>query len=261
MPARRDQVCLTIAVAPGTTRNATPCAYVHRYRLPHAQDTREGHATPPSTTVRRSGRGRSADQRPLAERCIRAAARGRRTIRVGMVRCRSRDRRGRFRARLRRFRHRATLPLLLEAAHHVRLMRRAEHLGLFDDEEERWYEEHVDDDDEVVWDPPTIPDRVLIAMRSGQESERVVPGSVVWRSVWQAFGRNRELWMSLVLLGQAIEHSARRIGQCGPDRRCGGRRCAPRGRARRWSPVGGVTRLRVTSIVPERSKKHGECQT
>jgi hypothetical protein len=111
----------------------------------------------------------------------------------------------------------APSPLLLEAAHQVRLMRRAERRGLFDDEEERWYDEHADAD-AAVWERPSIPDRVLAAMRSGQESERLVLGSVVWSAVWRAFGRDRECWMPLVHLGLAVERllvelaSAIRIG-------------------------------------------------
>jgi hypothetical protein len=111
-------------------------------------------------------------------------------------------------------------PLLLEAAHQVRLMRRAERRGLFDDEEQQWYDEHADDDDDddAVWERPSIPDRMLAAMEHGQESERLVHGSVVAVAVWSAFGRDRECWMPLVHLGVAMEHllvelaSAIRIG-------------------------------------------------
>lgn len=108
-------------------------------------------------------------------------------------------------------------PLLLETAHHVLLMRRAQRLGLFDEEEERWYDEHIADDD-TVWESPSIPDRVLAAMRHGQESERIVPGSILARATWHAFGRDRECWLSLVRLDMTIQRlvvelaSAIRIG-------------------------------------------------
>jgi hypothetical protein len=111
----------------------------------------------------------------------------------------------------------APSPLLLEVAHQVRLMRRAERRGLFDDEAERWYDEHADDDD-AVWEPPSVADRVLAAMRFGQESERIVLGSVVWSVVWGAFGRDRACWVPLMHLCIAMEHllvelaSAIRIG-------------------------------------------------
>lgn len=107
-------------------------------------------------------------------------------------------------------------PLLLETAHRVRLMRRAEQRGLFDDEEERWYEEHPDDD--AVWESPSIPDRVIAAMQHGQEAERVVPGSVVEHAVWRALGRPCDRLMQVVRLGVATERlvaelaSAIRIG-------------------------------------------------
>ncbi len=108
-------------------------------------------------------------------------------------------------------------PILLEVAHQVRLMRRAENTGLFDHEEERWYEEHADDDD-ALWQPPSIPDRVIAAMQHGPESGRVVSGSVIEHAVWCAFGRPREQVIQVVRLGMTIERlvvelaSAIRIG-------------------------------------------------
>lgn len=95
-------------------------------------------------------------------------------------------------------------PLLLETAHCVRLMRRAECRGLFDQEEEEWYDEHADDDD-AFWEPPSIPDRVIAAMQHGQESERIVPGSVVALAVWRAFGQDPGCLTSLVHLCITIE--------------------------------------------------------
>ncbi|MDW3214971.1 MAG: hypothetical protein R8G01_13290 [Ilumatobacteraceae bacterium] len=107
--------------------------------------------------------------------------------------------------------------LLLETAHRVRLMRCAESTGVFDEEEERWYDEHADDDD-AVWEPPSIPDRVIAAMQHGPESGRVVLGSAVGRAVWCAFGRPRDQLIQVMRLGMTIERlvvelaSAIRIG-------------------------------------------------
>ena len=50
-------------------------------------------------------------------------------------------------------------PALLEIAHELRLVRRAEDDGVFADEEEQWYEEHGDDAE--PWDPPRPPARVV----------------------------------------------------------------------------------------------------
>ena len=109
-------------------------------------------------------------------------------------------------------------PLLLESAHHVRLMRRAERRGVFDEEERQWYDDHADDD-EAWWEPPSIPDRVIAALQHGQESERVVMGSIVAQTAWRAFGRDLECWMSLIHLNLTIQRlvvelaSAIRIGE------------------------------------------------
>lgn len=102
-------------------------------------------------------------------------------------------------------------PLLLEAAHHVRETRRAEQLGQFDDEEERWYELHDDDEDgddeddgDAWWDPPTITDRVLAAMAAGQESDRLLDGAVVSRAVSRALDLPIEQWLSLIDLDVTV---------------------------------------------------------
>lgn len=95
-------------------------------------------------------------------------------------------------------------PLLLEAADHVRETRRAEHLGRFDDEEEHWYDEHGDDPD-AFWEPPTTTDRVLAAMASGQESDRLVDGVVVSRVALRALDLPIEQWVSFVQLGMTMK--------------------------------------------------------
>lgn len=95
-------------------------------------------------------------------------------------------------------------PLLLEAAHHLRLMRRAEHLGHFDDEEQEWYDEHADDDD-AYDEPPTLPQRVLASMAHGQEAERLATDSVLLRMLARARPPDRDSWYSRVRLGMTLE--------------------------------------------------------
>lgn len=55
-------------------------------------------------------------------------------------------------------------PALLEIAHELRRVRRAEAQGGFDDEEEDWYERHGGDDDAEPWEPPTLPERVVASL-------------------------------------------------------------------------------------------------
>ncbi|MEJ7801557.1 MAG: hypothetical protein WKF60_13620 [Ilumatobacter sp.] len=96
-------------------------------------------------------------------------------------------------------------PLLLEAAHHVRLVRRAEALGLFDDEEADWYEEHADDDS-ARWESPLIPDRVLVALGTGQHSDQLASGEVVTAQVARQFGPcSPTLWIEIRVMW-ALEH-------------------------------------------------------
>jgi hypothetical protein len=108
-------------------------------------------------------------------------------------------------------------PLALEAAHHVRMMRRAERDGGFDEEEARWYQEHEDDD--AVYDPPRIATRVLDAMACQQEHDRLVTGDVVAVAAWRAFDTERELLVPVVKLGISMKRlvlelaDAVRIGQ------------------------------------------------
>lgn len=83
-------------------------------------------------------------------------------------------------------------PLLLEAVDHLRAVRRAAHLGHFDDWEsadDHWCdvcagEDCRCDDLDVGGDPPMLCDRVLDAMSVGQESNRLLDGirfdSLVW---------------------------------------------------------------------------------
>lgn len=94
-------------------------------------------------------------------------------------------------------------PLLLEAAHRVRETRRAERRGDFDDEEDRWYELH-DDDDDAVWEPPTITDRVLDDLAAGQEADRLVDGAVVSRVVVRALDLPIEQLLPAIGLGSAV---------------------------------------------------------
>ena len=99
-------------------------------------------------------------------------------------------------------------PLVLEAAFHVRETRRAERRGDFDDEEEHWYDEHGDDDgddDGPVWEPPTITDRVLAAMASGQEADRLVDGAVVSRAVSRALDPPIAQWIAFIRLAMTME--------------------------------------------------------
>lgn len=95
-------------------------------------------------------------------------------------------------------------PLLLEAVHHVRTTRRAERLGHFADEEDRWYELHGDDDDDAWWEPPTITDRVLDAMADGQEFDRLIDGVVVPRAVARTLDLPLEEWLSLIDLDLTV---------------------------------------------------------
>lgn len=94
-------------------------------------------------------------------------------------------------------------PLLLEAAHLVRETRRAERRGDFDDEEDRWYELH-DDDDDAVWEPPTITDRVLDDLAAGQEADRLVDGAVVSSVVVRALDLPIEQLLPAIGLGSAV---------------------------------------------------------
>jgi hypothetical protein len=94
-------------------------------------------------------------------------------------------------------------PLLLEAAHCVRLMRGAEQAGEFDDEEQQWYEEHPDDDE--VWDPPAIPARVLAAMSGGWEGDRLADGSLVAGLVLRALRPTDGQHFDIVRLGLTLE--------------------------------------------------------
>ena len=138
-------------------------------------------------------------------------------------------------------------PLLLEAVHHVRTTRRAERLGDFDDEEDRWYELHGDDDDDSWWEPPTITDRVLDAMAEGQEFDRLVDGAVgaVCRG---AHTRPPARGVAVADPPRPDRPSSpRRAGRRHPDRRRGRRRCPVERRDRRGLPVGG---MRVWPTAP-----------
>lgn len=109
-------------------------------------------------------------------------------------------------------------PLVLEAVLLVRTMRRAERAGVFDEEEERWYAAHGDDDD-AWYDPPTIGERVLDAMAGQQEHDRLVTDRPVAVATWRKFDRDRELIMPVAILSGAITRlvvelaGAIRIGQ------------------------------------------------
>lgn len=97
---------------------------------------------------------------------------------------------------------------LLEAAHHVRQVRRDEHLGRFDDED--WCVADDDDDDDdtfaaAVVVPPTVVDRVLAAMAAGQEADRLVDGAVLARTVSRALDLHHERWVAFVDLALAME--------------------------------------------------------
>jgi hypothetical protein len=95
-------------------------------------------------------------------------------------------------------------PLLLEAAHHVRLIRRAEHLGGFDDEEAEWYDEHADDPD-AQYERPTLSERVLQVMADGQEADRLAPGSALTSIMARVLRPEREDLYTLVRLGLTLE--------------------------------------------------------
>lgn len=97
----------------------------------------------------------------------------------------------------------APCPLLLEAAHHVREVRRDEHLGRFDDAD--WCCDDEDDDALAAVGPPTVVDRVLAAMAAGQEAERLVEGAVLARAVSRARDRHHERWVAFVRLALAME--------------------------------------------------------
>jgi hypothetical protein len=106
---------------------------------------------------------------------------------------------------------------------------RAFELGLFDDEEEHFDDEHAAAD--VSSEEPTIPDRVLAATAGGQEPWRVVSCDELTADVRIARGRRSEtLWAELCLLvnledrmaaladsipiGPAVVIDARRPSEC-----------------------------------------------
>lgn len=94
-------------------------------------------------------------------------------------------------------------PMLLEAAHQVRLTRRAEHLGHFDDEEERWYAEHRDSDD--PYERPTTPERVLLQLADRPEGERVGLGVDAVRRVCRSIRPDPEHVVDHVCLELTLE--------------------------------------------------------
>ena len=94
-------------------------------------------------------------------------------------------------------------PLLLEVAHQVRLTRRADHLGLFDDEEEQWYDEHPDVDD--PYERPTTSERVLLQLADRQEGERIALGIEAARTVYRSARRDPEHLFDLVRLELTLE--------------------------------------------------------
>ena len=94
-------------------------------------------------------------------------------------------------------------PLLLEVVHQLRLVRRAEHRGDFDQEEEDWYEEYADDDD-ADYERPTLAARVLAQMVDGQESERLATDAIVTRWMNRLVPWERDEVMTHVRLGIAL---------------------------------------------------------
>ena len=95
-------------------------------------------------------------------------------------------------------------PLLLEAVHHLRMIRRAEYLGVYDDEEAEWYDEHADDLD-ATYERPTLTARALGAMRDGQEADRLVPGSALTSIVSRVLRPEPENLHTLIRIEIALE--------------------------------------------------------
>ena len=109
-------------------------------------------------------------------------------------------------------------PLLLEAVHQLRLMRRAERLGVFDDEGAEWYDTYPDDD--AVYEHPTLPERALSALADGQGAQRLIHGSAVATMVAKVLRPERDMYMTVIRLELTLERllaelaDAIRVGNC-----------------------------------------------
>jgi hypothetical protein len=111
-------------------------------------------------------------------------------------------------------------PLVLEAAHHVREIRRARRRGPLDDLDDRddavrqWFDRFDDGDDDRDdgadepddddRDPPTIVDRVFAAMSTGPEAERLVHGAVVPRAVMRALDLPIDQWIPAIEVSRVL---------------------------------------------------------
>jgi hypothetical protein len=95
-------------------------------------------------------------------------------------------------------------PFLREVAHQLRLIRRAEARGDLLDEEGRFYEEHEHDDD-ARYEPPTIADRVIGALRRYPDSDRLLDESRFGCMVAVLHGLDRSTWLSHIRLTLAME--------------------------------------------------------
>ncbi|MDJ0771197.1 MAG: hypothetical protein QNJ12_20585 [Ilumatobacter sp.] len=92
---------------------------------------------------------------------------------------------------------------MLEVVHQLRLVRRAEHRGDFDREEEDWYEEHADD--ETCYERPTLAERVLARMLDGQDADRLATDAIVTRWMNRLVPREHDEIMTHVRLGITLE--------------------------------------------------------
>ena len=94
-------------------------------------------------------------------------------------------------------------PLLLEAVHQLRLVRRAEHRGDFDREEADWYAAQADDD--AVDGRPSLAARVLARMRHGPHADRLAGDAIVTHWMNRLVPWERDEIMTHVRLGITLE--------------------------------------------------------
>ena len=124
-------------------------------------------------------------------------------------------------------------PMLLEIAHELRLVRQAEHDGVFADEEEQWYEQHGDDAE--PWRPPRPDERVVATLGARSGFGPMVTESDVVTMVVRTMRTPRDEIMDLVQVSMAVD---RLIGEVADSARIGDLVIAdarlPHERQRRW---------------------------
>jgi len=95
-------------------------------------------------------------------------------------------------------------PFLREAADRLRQIRRADARGDYLDEEDRFYEEHADDDD-ALFEPPTHADRVIESFRHCADADRLLDDGRFGRMMWAVLDLDRSNWLPHIWLAQAME--------------------------------------------------------